>query len=448
MRNYFQAAVSRDLSFRRQQLKALKNSIVRHEESIYDALRKDLGKGKEEAYATEIGLTLIEINLALQSLRKWSRPVRVSTNILNLPSSSRIYYEPKGVVLVIAPWNYPFQLSMIPLLGAIAAGNSVVLKPSELAPATATLLEKIIGEAFPKEYVRVVPGEGSIVVPALMKEFRFDHIFYTGSTSVGKSIYKMAASDLIPVTLELGGKSPSVVEADANLEIAARRIALGKFINAGQTCVAPDYVLVQESVKTAFVEKLKQVITRFYGEQPSESDSYGRIINAKQFDRLISLLNKGETLIGGEHDHSKLFIAPTVLTGIGPEDEIMREEIFGPILPVLGFVDRKDALSIIDLNPNPLAFYIFTEDAKRGKEWIDSLAFGGGCINNAAYQFTNPHFSFGGIGKSGIGGYHGKSSFLCFSNAKSILKTPSWFDPDFRYPPFKGRLKLFKWLIK
>ena len=448
MRTYFESGAALSYEFRKNQLLQLKQAVLQHEEEIYTALYADLKKSREEAYATELGLLLAEINSAIKNLSKWMRPKSVATDLVNLPSSSKIYRDPLGVVLIISPWNYPFQLLLIPLVGAIAGGNCVVLKPSEFAPATVSVIEKIISKIFSQEYVHVVQGDGAEVIPAMMQLFRFDHVFYTGSIPVGKIVYQLAAKDLVPVTLELGGKSPAVVENDADIAVSVRRIVVGKFLNAGQTCIAPDYVLVHESIKSKFLEKLKQTINLFFGENKMESEGYGKIINEKRFDKLVSYLSDGNIVFGGQYDKSKLFVEPTIIENAPLDAPLMKEEIFGPILPVLGFNSREEALSIIQHNPNPLAFYLFTADSKKEKEWIEAVHFGGGCINNTAWHFTNHHIPFGGIGNSGIGAYHGKSTFDTFTHSKPVMKTPLWFDPSIKYPPFKGKLKFFKWFIK
>jgi aldehyde dehydrogenase (NAD+) len=448
MRRYFQSGVTRPYAWRRQQLQALKQAILEHENEIHAALYADLKKSPEEAYGTETGLVLAELNDGLKNLRQWMRPRRVRTNLLNIPSSSTIYRDPLGVVLIIAPWNYPFQLAMIPLLAAIAGGNGAVVKPSELAPATAAVIEKILTGIFPPDYIRVVQGDGSAVVPGLMRSFRFDHVFFTGSISVGRAIYQLAAADLIPVTLELGGKSPVVVESDAHIRSAARRIVLAKFTNVGQTCIAPDYLLVHEAIKEELLQAIQSVILQFYGERAEDSYDYGRVINEKRFDKLVSYLSQGKILAGGRHDRSRLFIAPTIMEGVAPDQPLMTEEIFGPLLPVFSYRTMEEALEIIGRNPDPLAFYVFTGDAGKEKAWVEKLAFGGGCVNNAEWHFANYHLPFGGIGYSGMGAYHGKFSFDTFTHAKSVLKTPSWWDPGIKYPPFKGRLKWFRLFIR
>jgi aldehyde dehydrogenase (NAD+) len=448
MRQYFNSGATRPLAFRKAQLKKFRQAILDHEQLLYDALYADLKKSKEEVWVTETGMVITEINEALRHLKTWMAAERVGTNLLNLPSSSHILKEPLGVVFIIGPWNYPFQLLLSPLVGAIAAGNCVVLKPSEFAPATAAVIKKIITAVFPPEYVLLVEGEGAVVVPELMNPFCFDHVFYTGSTAVGRLIYKMAAEKLVPVTLELGGKSPCVVESDANITVAAKRIAITKFSNAGQMCVAPDYVLVHASKKDALITELKKVIQGFFGTDASASYNYGRIINEKQFNRIIAYLQDGKILYGGKSDKNNLYIEPTLLDNVSAASAIMQEEIFGPLLPILSFNSMNEALAIIEQNRNPLAFYVFTSSRSKEKSWLQQVAFGGGCVNNASWHLTNHQLPFGGRGASGTGQYHGKASFDTFTHKKSVMKTPTWFDPAIKYPPFKGKLKLFKWVIK
>ena len=448
LRQYFDSGRTRTASFRRDSLNKLKDSILRYEKELYDALYADLKKSPEESWVTELGIVVNGVKSALRNLNSWMNPHRVSTNLLNLPSSSRIMKEPLGVVLIIAPWNYPFQLLINPLVGAIAAGNCVVLKPSEFAPATEAVMKKLIEDIFPKEYILYVEGEGQIVLPAMMNNFRFDHIFYTGSTAVGRIIYKMAAEQLTPVTLELGGKSPCVVESDADIKTAARRIAVTKFSNAGQMCVAPDYVLVHSSKKDALVNAMKKSLLQFFSDEPESSSSYGKMINEKQFNRVVSYLSKGNVLHGGRSDKKELFIEPTLIDNVSMQDPIMKDEIFGPILPVIPFQEKEEAMKIINQNPDPLAFYVFTSSSSKEKDWLDSVPFGGGCVNNASWHFTNHHLPFGGRGFSGTGNYHGKYSFDTFSHHKAVMKTPNWFDPNIKYPPFKGKLRLFKWVLR
>lgn len=447
MRQYFNTGAALSYGFRKKQLLLLKKAILKYEKEISDALYTDMKKSAEEAYASETGLLLAEINTTLKNLQAWMKPKSVPTNLINFPSSSKIYRDPLGVVLIIAPWNYPVQLSFAPLIGAIAGGNCAVVKPSELAPASAVIVTRIITETFPPEYIRVVPGDGSEIIPGMMKSFRFDHVFYTGSLPVGKLIYQMAAADLVPVTLELGGKSPVIIENDADLEVAARRVALAKFTNAGQTCIAPDYLLVQDNIKEKFISLLKKSISKFYTPDASNSYDYGKIINTKRFDTLTSYLQQGNVIYGGEFNRETLYIAPTLIEGASYDSPLMKEEIFGPILPVLGFTSHEEAFDIVQRNPNPLAFYLFTKDAELEKNWLLKLPFGGGCVNNGIWHITNHHLPFGGVGASGIGAYHGKFSFDLFTRAKPVMKTPTWLDPDIKYPSFKGKLGLFKKLI-
>jgi aldehyde dehydrogenase (NAD+) len=448
LKGYFDSGITLPYSFRREQLKKLKQSILNHEKDLYDALYADLKKSPEETWVTETGLVISELNAAIKHLRRWMEPESIATNLLNLPSGSRIMKEPLGVVLIIGPWNYPFQLLINPLIGAIAAGNCVVLKPSEFAPATDAVMKTIIEDVFSKEYILYVQGDGAAVIPGMMNDFRFDHVFYTGSTAVGKIIYKMAAEKLVPVTLELGGKSPCIVESDADIKVAARRIAMTKFNNAGQMCVAPDYVLVHESKKDALITAMQNSLKQFFGEKAEDSYNYGKIINEKQFDRITNYLSQGSIVYGGRTDKQKLFIEPTILTNVPDEASVMKDEIFGPVLPVKGFKTADEAKAIINKNPNPLAFYVFTSSKKKENGWLETVPFGGGCVNNASWHLTNHHLPFGGRGFSGMGNYHGKYSFETFSHKKAIMKTPTWFDPGIKYPPLKGKLRLFKWVIR
>jgi aldehyde dehydrogenase (NAD+) len=448
MRRYYDSGATRSYAFRREQLQKLKAALLQAEGELHDALYIDLKKSPEESWVTETGFLLSEINATLKSLKEWMQPQPVRTNLVNLPSKSYTITEPLGVVLLIGPWNYPLQLLFTPLVGAIAAGNCVVLKSSEFAPATSAVMKKMIETTFLKEYILFTEGDGATVVPAMMNNFRFDHVFFTGSIPVGKMIYKMAAEQLVPVTLELGGKSPCVVEEDANIKVAARRIAVTTFSNAGQMCVAPDYILVHQSKKQALIEELKKTIASFYSNDPSADYSYGKIINEKQFDRLVKYLKDGKVVYGGQYDKSKLYIQPTLLDEVKLDSPVMQEEIFGPIVPIIGFNDTAEARGIIAKHPNPLAFYVFTASSKKEKEWLEAVPFGGGCVNNASWHLTNHHLPFGGRGNSGIGAYHGRNSYEVFSHKKAIMKTPTWFDPSIKYPPFKGKLKLFKWVIK
>lgn len=447
LRAYFLSGATQTYDFRINQLKRLKKVVLDSEKEIYAALYADLKKTDEDAWATEIGFFLSELNHTLQNLKEWMRPTEVSTNLVNLPSSSYMVQEPLGVVCIIAPWNYPFQLLFTPLIGAIAGGNCVVLKPSEFAPATAHVMSKIIESLFPANYIMYLEGEGATVLPPLLTNNQFDHIFYTGSTQVGKIIYKYAAEQLVPVTLELGGKSPAVIASDANLRVAARRLASPKFSNAGQMCIAPDYILVPTELKEALIEELIKSIQQFYGVNASASEHYGKIINDKQWERLNSYLSEGEIVYGGKTDRSKLFIEPTIMTHIPEDARIMKDEIFGPILPIITYQSNEEALAVIHKNPNPLAFYVFTENKATEQYWLTNVPSGGACVNNATMHITNHDLPFGGRGYSGTGGYHGKASFNTFTHNKSVLKTPTWIDPSFKYPPYKGKAWLLKRLI-
>jgi len=447
LRSFYNSGATLSYEFRKKQLETFEKIIVKYDDEINMALYADLKKSKEETWATETGLLMGEIKTALKNLHKWMMPKKVPTGLVTFPSTATIYRDPLGVVLIIAPWNYPLQLLLIPLVGAIAGGNCVVLKPAEHAPATEGTIIKMIEEIFSKDYIKVITGAGAEVIPAMMNHFRFDHVFYTGSTSVGREIYKLAAKDLVPVTLELGGKSPCIVYEDADLKVAAKRIVLGKFLNAGQTCIAPDYILVHESVRDKLLEELKGCIQKFYSDDPYSSYGYGKIINGSRFKKLVSYLTKENIFCGGKNDEALLYIEPTILINISLDDDVMKEEIFGPILPVVSFTATEDAMRIVQLNENPLAFYLFTEDKKTEDNWMKKIAFGGGCINNTVWHFANEHLPFGGVGKSGLGAYHGESTFHIFTHSKPVLKTATWLDPSLKYPPFKGKIKWFRRLI-
>ena len=340
------------------------------------------------------------------------------------------------------------MLLLTPLVGAMAAGNCIVLKSSEFAPETAGVIKQMITENFNPNYILFTEGDGEKVIPAMMDHFVFNHVFFTGSTAVGKLIYQMAAKNLVPVTLELGGKSPCVVEEDADIKIAAKRIALAKFSNAGQMCVAPDFILVHQSAKDRLLNELTKLLPQFFGSDAKQSYQYGKIINEKQFNRIIAYMKDGNILYGGQSDKDQLYIEPTILTDVPLSGAVMQDEIFGPVLPVIAYQTMDEALAIISKNKNPLAFYLFTASKKKEIKWLESVSCGGCCINNTSWHLTNHHLPFGGIGNSGIGHYHGKYSFNTFSHHKAVMKTPTWFDPAIKYPPFKGKLKLFKWIIR
>ena len=444
---FYKTAETAGYHFRIKQLTVLKAGLTKYEREIHDALYEDLKKSPEESWITATGLLNSALNQAIKNLKSWMKPEKVSTNLLNFPSRSYIYKESLGVVLIIGPWNYPLQLLFMPLIGSMAAGNCTVLKASEFAPATSAIMKKIIEENFSPEYILYLEGEGEKIVPQLMRSFSFNHVFYTGSTHVGKLIYKMAAEKLVPVTLELGGKSPCVVESDANIKVAARRIAVSKFSNTGQMCVAPDYLLAHHSIKDQLVKELIKNIRAWYSDDPSSNYHYGKIINEKQFRRIIQYLEHGKLIYGGGHDDSKHFIEPTLMEDVSFDGSLMEEEIFGPVLPIISFDDFAEAKTIIEKNPDPLAFYVFTESREKEEKWLKTH-FGGGCVNNVSWHLTNFNLPFGGRGNSGIGAYHGKYSFDLFSHSKSIMKTPTWFDPSIKFPPFKGKLNLFKKIIR
>lgn len=448
LRHFFQSGNTLPYSFRREQLLRLREAILQYEDRFYDAFYQDLKKSPEESWVTELGMVVAEINIALRELKRWMEPQRVGTNLVNLPSSSQIIQEPLGVVLIIGPWNYPFMLTITPLVGAIAAGNCAVIKTGEAATATDTLLKELITQTFTPDYIAYAQGEGSEVVPVLMQQFQFDHVFFTGGTQAGKVVYKLAAEKLVPVTLELGGKSPCIVEEDAKIPVAARRIASTKFSNSGQMCVAPDYILVHESRKDELIAELIKAIRHFFGENPLESYNFGKMINTRQFDRVAAYLSQGTIAYGGNTNREALYIEPTLLTGVSLDAPVMQNEIFGPVLPVLTFQSEEEWKTIIARFPNPLAAYIFTQSKQKQKRWMEQIQFGGGCINNASWHLTNAELPFGGRGWSGTGKYHGKHSFDTFSHSKSVMKTPTWFDPRIKYPPMKGRLNLFRKFIR
>lgn len=444
MRDYFETGVTKPIRFRQEQLQKLKKAVEKYQEHLDDALYKDLGKSKEEVWLTETGMVLSEIRFFLKHLEDFMTPQKVSTNLLNMPGKSYIMPEPLGMVLVIGPWNYPFQLLFMPLIGAIAAGNCVMLKPSEFASNTEKVMQQIIEETFDVKYVSYVTGDGATVVPEMMENFTFDHVFFTGGMVVGKKIYQMAAERLVPVTLELGGKNPCVITENAHLKVSAKRIAAVKFSNAGQMCVAPDYLLVHRSIKEKMLAELKSAIREFYTDRPVESYDFGRIINQKQFKRLMGYLQSANIFYGGTHNEEMLYISPTIIDEPGKDDTIMKEEIFGPILPVLTYNSEQEALDIIKKNANPLAFYIFTDDKREANEWLQKVPSGNASVNTASVFYLNTNLPFGGRGNSGMGRYHGKFSFETFSHQKAVLKRATWPDINIVYPSYKGKLGMIK----
>ena len=422
-------------------LEKLKSVLIKNERLLYEAIYADFGKSKFDTFTTEISFVIKDIDYNLKHLNRFSAPKKVKTNIVNQLGSSRIYNEPLGCVLVIGAWNYPYQLSLSPLVSAIAAGNCAILKPSEIAENTMKAMAKMINENFPSDYVYV--AEGGIEETTEILKLKFDKIFFTGSPKVGKIIYEAAAKNLTPVTLELGGKSPAIVTENANFEVAAKRIVWGKFLNAGQTCVAPDYVLVDEKVKDKFLEYVKSFIKNF--DYQPQSEHYTRIINERNFDRLLNFIDKDKIYYGGNTDREKLYIEPTVLNNVSWDDLVMQEEIFGPILPVVSYKIFNEALNKITEGEKPLAAYIFTEKNEEKRMFTEKISFGGGCINDVMMHLSNDHLPFGGIGNSGIGNYHGKFGFEAFSHQKAVLNRATWGEPNFKYPPYtEDKLKWIK----
>ena len=445
-RSFFHTDATRPLSFRVEQLRKLRNAIERREGALLDALYQDLRKSGVEAYSAEIGIVYRDIGLALRKLRRWMRPRRVPTDIFNLPGSSRVFPEPYGVTAIIAPWNYPFQLLMLPLVGAIAAGNTALLKPSEFAAKTAAVVSELIAETFSQDYVVAIQGEAE--VSRALISLPLDYIFYTGSKSIGSKVMAAAAENLTPLTLELGGKSPALVDATANLDRAARQIIFGKTINAGQTCVAPDYVLVEASVQERLLEKLVAVIREFYGDGPKQHARYARIVNERHFDRVADLIEGEYVYHGGDRDRSNLYIEPTILTGMAMDHPVMEEEIFGPLLPIVPYQSLEQAIEIVRTRPKPLALYLFTRSKAVERRVMASLSFGGGAVNATIMHVASRHLAFGGVGPSGMGRYHGKSSFDCFSHHKGVLRQPSIFDHGLAYPNSRAGLSLLRRILK
>lgn len=429
---FFRSGQTKPINFRIEQLKKLKLAILSHQEEIELALWSDLHKSPQEAYLTEVSIVLQEIDLHMQKLNMWSKPKRVKTPIHLFPTKSHIHYEPLGVVLIIAPWNYPLQLLLNPLVGAISAGCCVMLKPSPATAQTANLIEKIIRETFDGNYINIIQG-GREVNGELLKQ-KYDFIFFTGSPELGKVVYKSAAENLTPVILELGGKSPCIVDKDADIKVAAKRISWGKWINAGQTCIAPDYLYVHRSVKDALLEQIKMCCIKMYGLDPSKSSLYGRIVSDSAFDRIVSLFEGENVYYGGTIDKNAKYISPTILDNITPKSSIMQGEIFGPLLPVLTFDKIEQVVDYVNSKPKPLALYYF---GKNDDIVLSATSSGGACVNDTIMHITNHNLPFGGVGNSGMGKYHGKYSFLLFSNSRAVAKTSTLVDFPFKYPPFK-----------
>ena len=433
-RTFFASGKTREISFRLAMLNRFEAVIRKYENAIAEAFMIDLHKSYEEAYLTEIGIVSGEIRYHKKNLRKWSGSKKIMTPLVLQPSSSRIFYEPLGVSLVMAPWNYPFMLLLNPVVGAISAGCTAILKPSPYTPNVALAMEKMIAEFFEPDYLAVV--QGGRKVNEILLEQRFDFIFFTGSPQVGKVVMKAAAEHLTPVVLELGGKNPCIIDKDANLDIAASRVAFGKCVNAGQTCLAPDYLFVHETVKEEFIKKLGETIEKMYGRNQEESAYFPRIVNQQAFDRIENLMKDGVIRFGGKTNREKLFISPTIIDQIKPDFPVMQEEIFGPLLPVMTYKHVSEVEDYLNKHEKPLAFYFFGKKSK-AKETISRTVSGGGCINDTLMHFVNHNLPFGGVGNSGQGKYHGVHSFLCFSNQRAIVCSPAWFDIPMEYAPFK-----------
>ena len=444
-RQFFETGTTKSLDFRLRTLRDLQKALFRYDAEILDALRQDLNKSAFEAYESELGLVREELASAIRHLPRWAARQRVHTPLIHFPSTSFLYPEPYGTVLIMAPWNYPFHLAMIPLIGAVAAGNCCVLKPSEYALHTARIIEQIVREVFEEGHVSVVRG-GRTANQSLLEE-TFDYIFFTGSPAVGHLVMESAARHLTPVTLELGGKSPCIVDRTADLPTAAKRIIWGKCLNAGQTCIAPDYLLVQQSVKAPLIAEMKKAIHAFYGEHPEENPDYPKIINEKHFERLKGLMQAGNLLEGGQLRPETRQIAPTLIDGVTPDDPIMQEEIFGPLLPVLTFDQIEEVFSFVSGRPKPLALYLFSTDEAVIRRTLGTLSFGGGCVNDTITHIANPSLPFGGVGNSGMGQYHGKRSFDTFTHQKAVLRKGRWPDVPVRYPPFRNRLSLLRKIL-
>lgn len=435
-----------NIAYRKEMLIKLLNNVLSHENEIIDALYQDFKKPAFEAVLTETSYVVSELKDTIKNIKKWSKPKAVLPSILNFPSRDFIYKEPYGKVLIIAPWNYPYQLAMCPLISAIAAGNQVVLKPSELTPKTSEVLAKIIALTFRPEHVAVV--QGGVEVSKDLLEQRWDYIFFTGSVPVGKIVAAAAAVHLTPVTLELGGKNPCIVDETANLKLSAKRIVWGKFINAGQTCIAPDYILVQKDMKEQFIKHLKEEITLAYGLTPKSSPDYSRIINLKNWSRLTELIETDKVIFGGQTDQSDCYIAPTLIAESNLDSLVMKDEIFGPLLPILTYASDADLHTIISRYEKPLSMYVFTENKTFATKMITNYSFGGGCINDTVVHFSNKRLPFGGVGHSGIGAYHGSLSFDVFSHSKGIVKKANWLDLSMRYAPYSDKLKTIRKLLK
>lgn len=445
-KNFFSTQKTKDISFRKKSLQKLQKEIIRREKDILKALYEDFKKPEYEGVMTETSIVLSELKMMIKNIHSWSKPKRVLPALLNFPSSAKIHKDPYGTTLIIAPWNYPYQLAFSPLVGAIAAGNTVVLKPSELTPHTSAICKEIIEAVFEKEHVAVV--EGGIPETQELLIQRWDYIFFTGSVPVGKIIAKAAAEYITPVTLELGGKSPCIIDETANIKLAAKRIVWGKFLNAGQTCIAPDYLLIHKKVKDSFVDHFKKEIENAYGSNPEQSKDFSRIVNTRNFDRLSAMIENESILIGGTKNREERYISPTLIEEPSLDSEVMKGEIFGPILPLISYDSENRIDQILSNYDKPLAFYVFTKRTSFAKNLIAKYSFGGGTINDTTVHFANHRLPFGGVGESGIGSYHGKNTFDVFSHKKGVVTRGNWLDITTRYAPYKGKLKQLKTLMK
>jgi aldehyde dehydrogenase (NAD+) len=443
---FFQSQQTKDISFRKNTLIKLKQELLSKESEITEALSKDFKKSEFESVMSETSIVLAELSHTIKKINKWAKPQAVMPSMLNFPSLDHIYKQPFGQVLIIAPWNYPFQLALAPLIGAVAAGNTVVLKPSELTPYTSAIIATIIKNVFAPEHVTTV--EGGVAVSQTLLAEKWNYIFFTGSVGVGKIIAKAAAENLTPTTLELGGKNPCIIDETANIKLAARRIVWGKFLNGGQTCIAPDYILIHKNVKDNFIAAMKSETTKAYGDDPKTSSDFPRIINEKNFDRLNDMLVGADCVVGGTTDKDDLYIAPTLVNEPSLDSEIMKDEIFGPLLPIISYDSQSRLNEVISRYPNPLSLYVFSKRQDFTKQIINRHSFGGGAINDTLIQFANPKLPFGGVGTSGMGAYHGKRSFDTFTHQKSMTKHANWLDIPFRYAPYKGKTGLIRFMIK
>lgn len=446
-REYFLTDVTRDPAFRKAALQKLYDAVIRDEKEIFEALKKDLNKSDFEGYMSEVGIVREECRHMIRHMSKWAHPKRVSSPISQFPCSSFILKEPYGVTLIMSPWNYPFQLSICPLIGAIAAGNCAVIKPSAYSPATSRVIADLIGKIFPPEYIAVV--QGGRQENAELLEQTFDYIFFTGSTTVGRLVMEKASNNLTPITLELGGKSPTIIDSTVDIDLTAKRICWGKFLNAGQTCVAPDYILIHESIRDAFLESCVAAIKESFPNGSLTDPEYVHIINDKQFARLQPLLLDGTRVTGGGSDPATRCIEPTLIKDITFDSPLMQEEIFGPLLPVITYTDIDTVISELKRRPKPLALYIFSKNKSFQEKILRSISFGGGCINDTVIHLVNAEMGFGGVGASGMGAYHGKRSFDTFTHEKSIIDKKTWLDLPMRYRPYKKlNFKLLRFFLK